>query len=274
MLNYGLAGRTVVVTGGASGIGFATARLLVEQGANVAIIDLQQERVDTAVTSLGDVLDQVMGFGLDVTDDVALKSAATDIENRFGPCHGLVVCAGVSAAAPAEDVSPSDWDRVMRVNAFGAFLSCQVFGRQMIRRQNGSIVAIGSIDGLGGQAGRTAYVASKFAVNGIVKNLAIEWGRHGVRVNCIAPTLVETPLLHSGVPMGFIEMVKDRTPMGRIADASDIAAAALMMLSDAARLVTGTILPVDGGLTAGHITRRHGADLSSKRLLGLGIYIE
>jgi NAD(P)-dependent dehydrogenase (short-subunit alcohol dehydrogenase family) len=145
----------------------------------------------------------------------------------------------------------------------------------MLTRHIGSIVLIGSVNSLGGQPGRMHYTASKHAVLGMVKNLAIEWGRRGVRVNGIAPGPVDTPLIRRNVPPTFFASVfEDRIPLGRLARGEEIASASLMLLSDAASFVNGAMLVVDGGMTAGPFTRRQGADFGSRRLLEAGLYEE
>ncbi|MCV0394898.1 MAG: SDR family oxidoreductase [Rhizobiaceae bacterium] len=275
MQDYGLKDRVICITGGASGIGRAGALAMAADGANLAIVDLCQEDVDK-------VLDEIRGHGvtaagyvMDVRDAEATRKAADHFEAELGPVYGLFACAGISRTAPAEDLPEQDLVDVVDVNLKGVFLTCREFGGRMIRRGAGSIVVIGSLDGLGGHPGRLHYVASKHAVSGLAKNLALEWGRHGVRVNCIAPAFVDTPLLRANMPPAFIEdVVQDRTPLGRMARPDEIASAALMLLSDASSYITGVILPIDGGLTAGYFTRKQGGDYSSKRLLEAGVYTE
>lgn len=274
-MDFGLAGRTVCVTGGASGIGLATVIALANDGARVAILDRSGEAVDVLCARLRSQGAEVSGDALDVRDATALRAAADRIEAILGPIEGLVAAAGVSGAARAEDLTDEEFTRVLDINVKGLFLSCQEVGRRMIARKRGAIVTIGSVNGAGGHPGRAHYVASKFAVRGITQNLALEWGRFGVRVNCVAPNLVDTPMVRTGLPGKFLtEVVYDRTPMGRMAQPSEIAGVALMLLSDAASFINGVFLPVDGGLTAGAFTHDQGADLSSTALLASGVYSE
>lgn len=272
MISYGMTGKTVVVTGGASGIGLATALALAADGARVAIIDLRDEDIEVAVQRLRSEGGEAFGVSADVSDEAAVTSAADQVFAHYGDVHSLVACAGTSASSPAETHSVEDWNRVMGVNLLGSFLCCQVFGRPMIARRDGSIVVIGSLDGIGAHAGRIAYSTSKFAVHGLVKNLALEWGRHNVRVNSVAPTIVDTPLVRRGLPDYFFDVVVDRTPAGRIGQADDIAHAVLMLLSDASRYISGVILPVDGAISVGFFNRLGGADLQSRKLLEAGVY--
>ena len=272
MLNFGLKDRVVCVTGGASGIGRAGALALARDGAHVAIIDLRQPDIDGILAETRGYGVRASGYALDIRDGEAIRRAADQFEHELGPVEGLFACAGISGAGPAESLEEKAFADVVDVNLIGVFLSCREFGGRMIKRCKGAIVVIGSIDGIGGHAGRVHYVSSKHAVSGLTRNLAIEWGRHGVRVNCIAPGLVDTPLLRAGMPASFIEAVYDSTPLGRMGSAEEMAGVALTLLSDVSSYVTGQVLPIDGGLSAGFFTRKQGGDYSSKKLLAAGVY--
>lgn len=276
MLNFGLAGRVVVVTGGASGIGVASVLALANDGAHVAVLDMKTEDVAAAVSKGRDAARhgaKVIGAVVDVRQAATLATAAARVAAELGPAWGLIASAGIAAAGKAEDISLDEWNNLFAINVGGVLSTCQAFAPVMIGRRSGSIVLLCSVDGLGGHAARTHYTASKHAVAGMVKNLAIEWGRHGIRVNAVAPSPVDSPMVRRGLPPRFVDdVVLDRTPLGRLARAEEIASASLMLLSDAASFVTGVIVPVDGGMTAGPFTHRQGADLGSKRLLEAGIY--
>ncbi|MBU2532212.1 MAG: SDR family oxidoreductase [Alphaproteobacteria bacterium] len=266
--------KVVAITGGASGIGRAAALALAGDGAHVAIADLKQADVDRTCDELRGLGVRASGFALDVRDGSATAASVEHFESELGPVDGLFTCAGISSTHPAEAFVEEDFTRVVDVNLTGTFLSCREFGSRMIKRGRGSIVLVASVDGLGGHAGRISYVSSKHAVTGLTKTLAIEWARHGVRVNCIAPGFVETPLLLGSMPGAFVQDILDRTPMNRMAQPNEIASVALMLMSDATSYMTGTTLPIDGGLTSGFFTRKNGGDYSSKRLLEAGIYTE
>ncbi|KQV22156.1 hypothetical protein ASC97_27680 [Rhizobium sp. Root1203] len=218
---------------------------------------------------------KVLGVLADVRDPATLAAAASTVKTELGDVSGIVAAAGIGGASRAEDLSLEELNNVMAVNVGGVLSTCQAFVKGMIERRDGRIVIIGSINSFGGQPGRMHYTASKHAVVGMVKNLAIEWGHHNVRVNGIAPGPVDTPLLRRNVPPSFMENVfEDRIPLGRLARAEELASASLMLLSDAASYINGAMLVVDGGMTAGPFTRRQGMDMGSRRLLEAGVYSE
>ena len=274
-VRFDFQGRTVLVTGAASGIGEAVSRALAAAGAAVGIGDLETQASEDVAASIRGAGGKALALPFDVRDAAATEEVVSRLESAFGPITGLVTAAGLSRPAPAESMSEALWDLVVDTNLKGMFLSCQAAGRRMLAHGRGAIVNIGSVNSLGGFAGRSNYCSAKFGVSGLTDVLAIEWGRRGIRVNAVAPNGVDTPLVRKGIPPRFVdEVLINRTPLGRMADPEEIAAAVMFLLSDAASYVTGAIVPVDGGLCAGFYTNRQGADLASASLLSAGIYAE
>jgi NAD(P)-dependent dehydrogenase (short-subunit alcohol dehydrogenase family) len=272
-MDYGLQGRVLFITGGGSGIGRAIALEAARGGALVAVADAVAERADRVATELRDLGAQAVAETLDVRDAAACEQAVARVEQKLGPIHGMVACAGISPPAPADTMPDEVWTRCLDVNLTGMFRSVQPVGRRMVQRKRGAIVTIASVDGLGGHAGRAHYSASKHGVIGLTRALAIEWGRHGVRVNAVAPGVVDTPLLRANIPPDHLQYAMvDRNPLGRLAQPEEQAGPTLFLLSDAASYVTGSVLAVDGGSSAGIFTRWNGADLGSRVLLESGAY--
>lgn len=261
-IGFGLQGATICLTGGASGLGRACALALAHEGARVGIIDRRPEKIAPFLAELDGLGCLAAGAAADVRDPAMIAGAIGHIEDRLGPVGGLVASAGTARIAPAAEMTAAAFDLVMDVNVKGAFLCCQEAARRMVARgQGGAIVLMGSIDGESGHAGRAGYVASKHAVTGLTRTLALEWGRFGIRVNCVAPSLVDTPLVRAHTAADYInDVVLDRTPLARLATPEDVAPVVLMFLSRISAFVTGTCLPVDGGLMTGFLTRAGGAD--------------
>lgn len=271
--SFDFSGHVVMVTGGASGIGLATAEALAAAGACVGVADLQSQAARDVVEAISRSGGQAIALPLDVRDAAATEAAVAELEARFGPVGGLVTAAGLSRPAPAESMDEASWDLVVDTNLKGMFLSCQAVGRRMLAHGRGAIVNISSVNALGGFAGRSNYCSAKFGVTGLTDVLAIEWGRRGIRVNAVAPNGVDTPLVRNGIPPSFVTgVLENRTPLGRMAKPAEVASVVLFLLSDAASYVTGATLPVDGGLCAGFYTNRQGADLASAALLKAGVY--
>lgn len=273
-MDFGLKGRHVAITGGASGVGLATAHLLGRGGARITVIDIRDGSVEAAVAELKAAGVDAVGFAADVCDADRMNAVAALSEDAQGPAKGLVACAGIAATARAEDLSAEEISRIVGVNTIGVFLSCQAYGRRMLASGGGAIVAISSVSGFGGQPGRTAYVASKHAVNGIVRSLAIEWGNRGIRVNAVAPNFIDTPMVRSSIPPKFLQSILGRTPLGRGAQPVDIAGPIGFLLSDVAGYMNGATLPVDGCLMAGFMTQQGGLDFASNSFIEKGIYSE
>lgn len=272
-MDYGLQDRVILVTGGGSGIGRAIGIEAARGGARIAVVDAVAERATSVAAELRELGAQAVAQTLDVRDAAACEAAVARIEQQLGAIDGMVACAGISPPAPAHTMPDELWTRCLDVNLTGMFRSLQPVGRRMLERRRGAIVTVASIDGLGGHAGRAHYSASKHGVIGLTRALAIEWGRFGVRVNALAPGVVDTPLVQANIPPDHLQYAMvDRNPLGRLCRAEEQAGPALFLLSDAASYVTGSVMTVDGGSAAGFFTRWNGADLGSHALLEAGAY--
>ena len=248
---FALNDRVALVTGASQGIGRGLVDALAASGAIVAVT---ARSVDTATAIAADIRvagGRASGHALDVTDIGSIDAAVDDIVNQHGRLDILVANAGLGANHPAEDVTEADWDDMMDVNSKGLFFTAQAAGRVMLAQGSGRIVAMSSQASLVGIADHAVYCASKGAVNQIVRVLALEWGGRGVTVNAVAPTFIYTPGTAERLDdPDYRQAVVARIPMGKVGAIADVAGAVIYLASDAAALVNGIVLPVDGGWTA------------------------
>lgn len=245
-------GRLALVTGGASGIGLATAGLLAGRGWRVAIGDIDLAGAEAAAARIG-----ALAIALDVADEVATEAAFTALEAAHGPLEALVANAGlIQPGATPEALPLAEFDRVIAVNLRGVYVSCLAAGRRMAPRGRGAMVLTGSITA-SRAAPLHAYAPSKAAVVHMAACLAAEWGRSGLRVNAVSPGFVATPPLQAAIDRGLRdpELLAGGAALGRMVQPAEVAAAMAFLLSDDAAAITGIDLPVDAGWLAGaHLT--------------------
>ncbi|GAB3241757.1 SDR family oxidoreductase [Mycolicibacterium hippocampi] len=245
-LDFSLKDRVAVVTGGGSGIGAAIVAAFASKGARVAVVDLDGAAASKQATAVGG---ESRGFDCDVADPASVRTTVDAVVEAFGQIDILVNSAGVVMLGPAEDLPLDAWDKTIDINLKGTFLVCQAVGRHMLAAGRGAIVNMASQAATVALDQHVAYCASKFGVVGVSKVLAAEWGRRGVRVNTISPTVVLTDLGRKAWDGPRGDELKKLIPVGRFAYPDEIAAAAIYLASDAAAMVTGVDLLIDGGYT-------------------------
>jgi NAD(P)-dependent dehydrogenase (short-subunit alcohol dehydrogenase family) len=251
-----LDGKVAVVVGGSSGIGRTLARGLAEAGADVVPSARRMELVSVIAGEIERIGRRSLRVTCDVADRASLEKLLQASVQAFGKVDILLNAAGFNQRAPTLDFSEADWDKLIDTNLTGTLRACQVFGRHMIERKYGRIINIASMGSFLALFEVAAYCASKAGVASLTKSLAIEWARHGVCVNAIAPGYFRTALsekLLMGTPRG--EEVLIRTPMKRFGELDELIGAAVFLASDAASFVTGTLLPVDGGFLASGVNQ-------------------
>jgi 2-deoxy-D-gluconate 3-dehydrogenase len=242
-------GQVAFVTGAAGGLGQAISAAFAGQGAAVALADLPSRSAD--LDTLAEQLPRAIGVRLDVRQTETIRAAVQETVDRLGSLDAVVCNAGLNVRKPSLEVTPDDWDTVLDVNLRGVFFTAQAAAAQMVRQgRGGKIVCIASIMGLVGGS-TAAYAASKAGVVNLTRTLAIEWAKHNIQVNSVAPTYVRTPLTEEIFrDQAFLQNVLSRTPNGKLATPQSIADAVTFLASRRADMITGATLPVDGGWTA------------------------
>jgi meso-butanediol dehydrogenase / (S,S)-butanediol dehydrogenase / diacetyl reductase len=246
------ANQLAIVTGGGSGIGEAVVRRLCAEGAAVVVADIDGQAAQRVADSLA-AGDRIQPVALDVTDRAAVEALISDAQQRFGRLDILVNCAGIRGVGSVLDVEPELWRRVQAVNTEGTLNTCQFFARAVKKAGTpAAIVNVSSTAGLFGSYNRAPYVSSKFAVVGLTRAMAMEVSEFGIRVNAVAPGMTYTPMTEVMFrDEDGVRQIRSALPIGREGRPEEIAAAILFLASDDASFITGVILPVDGGFTAG-----------------------
>jgi meso-butanediol dehydrogenase / (S,S)-butanediol dehydrogenase / diacetyl reductase len=250
-----LKGKTAIITGGGTGIGRAIALAYAREGAKVAVLGRRRDQLEEVVKEASQGGGTGKATVCDVTRSQQIQEAVREVESAFGPVNVLVNNAGALSVSTVESISEEDWDRVLETNLTGPFLMCRAVLPSMRRGGGGAIVNIGSVLGLVGMKDRAAYCASKGGLTLLTKAMALDHAHENIRVNCICPAIVETTLVK-----GLFSDTQDgqkrkearigTLPLGRFGQPQDVAELAVFLASDESSWLTGTAIPVDGGLTA------------------------
>jgi 3alpha(or 20beta)-hydroxysteroid dehydrogenase len=245
-----LGGKVAIITGGAQGMGAAHARRFVAEGAKAVITDINNEAGEALAAELGE---QASFLNLDVSSEAGWRSVVAEAESRFGPVTVLVNNAGIlGPGLPAAELAEADFLKVCAINQTAVFLGTKHVIPSMLRAGGGSIVNVSSISGIVAIYGtpNVAYAASKFAVRGITKQVAIEYGGQGIRANSVHPGYIRTPMMTAALNEEQIKIASGSVPIKRVGEVEDVASMVVYLASDESGFVTGTEFIIDGGLTA------------------------
>jgi NAD(P)-dependent dehydrogenase (short-subunit alcohol dehydrogenase family) len=249
---FDLTGKTAIVTGASRGLGKAIALGLAEAGANIAAAARDIKSINETANEIEKLGREAISIKVDVTKRKDIEEMVKQTVKEFGKIDILVNNAGILKMMPAEEMKEEDWDEVIAVNLRGQFLCAQATGKQMIEQKSGSIINTASVAGQFGFPLASAYDCSKGGVILLTKALAAEWAKYNIRVNCIAPGVFETAMTENLIKNEeFIEKIKRNVPMGRSAKPEELVGAVVFLASEASSYVTGEVLVVDGGWTAG-----------------------
>ncbi|MFC6487776.1 SDR family NAD(P)-dependent oxidoreductase [Nitratireductor sp. GCM10026969] len=249
----GLEGKTALVIGGSSGIGFALAQGLADSGVGITIAARTREKVETAAEALKRLDPQALGLVADVTKREAIEHLGTTVTERRGVPDILINCQGTTVIRPAVEIAEEDYDRVMDTNLRSVFFCCTILGAAMLERRSGAIINIASLAAHRGWPSASVYSMSKHGILGLTRTLAAEWAQQGVRVNSISPGFFLTELNRDKMSEARKRSALMRTPSNRFGEVEELVGAARYLASDTAGFVTGTDIAVDGGYLAGGI---------------------
>lgn len=241
-----LVNKVAIITGGASGIGYAAAQAFAKKGTTIVLFDLKEE-VDQIAKEVGG--EQATGKKVDITNQQSVAEAVDEVAKKYGKIDVLLNCAGIALLDEAEELSIEDWDKTMDINLKGTFITAQAVGQKMIEQKAGAIINIASQAGIVAFDRHVAYTASKAGVIGMTKVLAYEWAEYNVRVNAISPTIIMTELGRKAWAGKVGEDMMKQIPIGRFGEPEEVANCAVFLASDDSSLVTGENLVCDGGYT-------------------------
>lgn len=240
-----LKGKTAIITGGTRGIGFAIAKVYLENGANVAITGSRQESVEKALAKLPEYAEHIMGIWPNLCDPAEVADAAASVKEKFGSIDILVNNAGISSRTSLYDYTLEEFSAIVDLNLKAVFVCSQAAARIMKEQGGGVIINTSSMVAEYGQAAGCGYPATKFAVNGLTKSLARELAKDQIRVNAVAPGITKTDMV-AALPKEMVERISAGIPLGRVGEPVDVANAYLYLASDQASYVTGAVVNVDG----------------------------
>jgi NAD(P)-dependent dehydrogenase (short-subunit alcohol dehydrogenase family) len=251
---FDLTGKIGIVTGAARGLGRAAAVGLATYGADVAAIDLDRERSGGTVSEIAALGRRAVAYGCDVADEEAVHATVEQIHRDFGRIDVLVNIAGITARIPTTEIEPATVKRLTAVNYYGTFWMCKEVGKYMLAQGHGNIVNMSALGGgfLGTGRGNAAYSSTKGAIASLTKELACEWGDQGIRVNAVAPCWFQTDMNATSIFANkhFMEQVIAKLPMRRIGRPPELVGPIVFLASEASSMITGLVLPVDGGAAA------------------------
>jgi 3-oxoacyl-[acyl-carrier protein] reductase len=250
-LSRSIAGQTAIVTGAASGIGRATARLFADEGARVAVLDVNRDGVTALAEEIAAVGGAAAGWCVDVADAASMAGVVDAVRDRFGPIDILVNNAGVGAGGPIDaDDYEAQWNRALRVNLTAQMQLIRLCLPDLVRQGQGRIVNVASTEGIGATRFTGPYAASKHGVVGLTRALGVELGARGVTVNCVCPGPINTGMTAVFPDENKAKFARRRVPLRRYGEPEEVAHAILSLVLPASSYVTAAVLPVDGGLTA------------------------
>ena len=242
-----LTGQVAIVTGGARGIGREIALALAREGADIALFDVNPQTLDQTAAELRAIGRRAEGFTVDVTDGKQVDDGVAKVLDKLGRIDILINNAGITKDGLLIRMDDAQWDRVLDINLKGTFLCTRAAAKHMLKQRRGRIVSIASIVGLIGNPGQANYAASKAGIIGLTKSVAKELASRGITCNAIAPGFIKTEMTDA-LPEQAKQRLQEAIPMGTLGEPWDVAQAALFLVSDAARYITGQVLVVDGGL--------------------------